>query len=192
MSREFYKACEICETSFEQLFKKYRPRLIFFAWQIVRDEFEAEDIVSEVFLKYLFKGNIYECEDAKMGFLYRCTKNECIDFLRSKKIKEREREKTLKVVDDNVDYLLNHIERKELIVKVRHIIETLPPVCKQVITLSYLKGLNRQEIAQTLNLSSRTVRNHKSRGLRWIREKFILDNEAAYTKPLALQGRVGQ
>ena len=73
------------------------------------------------------------------------------------------------------DFTLNQITRKDLISRIRKIIETLPPVRRQVIILSCVNGLSREEIAQELKISPNTVRNHKARGLKWLKQRFEND-----------------
>jgi RNA polymerase sigma-70 factor, ECF subfamily len=184
MSIALYNACEDSKASIALLFKQYRPRLIVFARAFVKDTVFAEDIVSDVFLKFLLKGNMQECEAAKKIFLYRCTRNECIDYLRGKKFRDKQLRKVSDNDNEHEGFALNYMERQEQIIRVRNIIETLPPICKRVITLSYIKGLNRQEIAHILNISANTVRNHKRQGLIWIKERFFFSSEATHNKPL--------
>jgi RNA polymerase sigma-70 factor (family 1) len=192
MTKEYLNPYQRCDTSFDQLFKKYNQFLIHYATQIVRDRIVAEDIVSEAFYKFFINQKNEKCELSKKGFLFACTKNECIDFLRTKRFKERQLKILIRHVDEYEDVTLNVITRKELVAKVRNVIETLPPVCKRVIVLSYMHDLNRNEIAQELKISPNTVKKHKAVGLKWLKAKLNDCSEfrnpwAIYTNKMASQ-----
>jgi RNA polymerase sigma-70 factor (family 1) len=173
MLKKYLKPYQECDASFDQLFKKYHRSLILYATQIVRDRIVAEDLVSEAFFKFLLNVNDEKSESSKLGFLYACTRNVCIDFIRRQKLKERLLKNIFRHSQEYEDITLNLIIRKELVAKVRNAIETLPPVCKRVITLSYMHGLNRVEIAQELKISPNTVRNHISVGLKLLKARLI-------------------
>jgi RNA polymerase sigma-70 factor (family 1) len=173
MTKEYFKPYGRQDSSFDNLFKRYHRSLILYAKQIVRDQLVAEDIASEAFLKFLLKEKIEYRELSKWGFLCTCARNECIDFLRKEKLKERKIRMLFRHTKEYEDVVLNVIMRKELIGKVRKVIEEMPPVCKQVIILSCIEGLTREEVAHKLNISPNTVKNHKAVGLKWLKARLI-------------------
>lgn len=65
--------------------------------------------------------------------------------------------------------LFNDELRKEL----NKAIETLPPRCKEVFTLSFLYEFSGKEISEKLGISVSTVENHINNALKILRTKLI-------------------
>lgn len=161
----------MCNCDFEQIFNKYRGILIFYARKLVSDQLVAEDIVTDVLVKLWYDEKKYENLTHKINFLFLCTRNECLNFLKKKKYKEKQIDNAfINEADD--DIAINRITEMECILQVWNIVESLPPMCRKITLLTYLKGVNNQKIAQLLNISVHTVRNHKVRGLQLIKERF--------------------
>ncbi|WP_373781588.1 sigma-70 family RNA polymerase sigma factor [Kaistella sp.] len=48
-----------------------------------------------------------------------------------------------------------------------------PPKCREVFILSKVDGLKYKEIAEQLNISTKTIENHMTKALRIIREAML-------------------
>ena len=71
------------EELFKKLFDEYFIKLFYFSKKFVKSEEVAQDIVSEVFyITWKNVANIEEIKDIR-SYLYTCTKNESIRFLKS-------------------------------------------------------------------------------------------------------------
>jgi RNA polymerase sigma-70 factor (ECF subfamily) len=64
------------------------------------------------------------------------------------------------------------LDREDLEREVVSKIETLPVKCKEIFYLSRFEELTHDEIAQKLNISTRTVKNQVSRALSYLRLNF--------------------
>ena len=156
---------------FEQIFRKYNLRLVRYAQKLLGDHTAAEDIASEVFVKYWNKEDDFINEFAVRSFLDISTRNACLNQIRKTR-RHQKREKLLPSQTDECEsYILNAIARSEIITEVLKIIESLPEACRRII-MGYIKGFTDKEMASLLNLSEYTVRNHKARGLYLIKEKY--------------------
>src|SRR5690606_38486000 len=69
----------------------------------------------------------------------------------------------------------NSLER--LISLVRREIENLPPKCKQVFLLSKTEGLTNMEIAQYLNITTKSVEGHITKAFTTLRK--VLDDKSS-------------
>jgi RNA polymerase sigma-70 factor (ECF subfamily) len=77
-------------------------------------------------------------------------------------------ENTLKIEED--------MEEKELLLlRLEKALELLPPQCKKVMMMSRFEKLKQQEIADRLNISIKTVKNHLTYGFSKIREILAAD-----------------
>ena len=161
--------------AFDSIFHQYYASLCFFAERVTDSHDDAEDIVEELFVKLWNKHQQFESEQHLKAFLYRSTKNACLDFI---KLTERANNRHTRFFMDNdqqEESYLNEIIRAEVIREIYQAIENLPPQCGKIITMSYVDGKTNQEIADELNLSIQTVKNQKGRGLGMLKSRLPHD-----------------
>lgn len=154
---------------FERLFRKSNKNLCDLAYNLVRDQDAAKDIVQEVFLK-LWRNRAHLNFGAQINhYLFKATAHTSLNYLRSRK-------KNIKIDDDSS--VLNiaatsgtdEVAYKELELRVRRAIDRLPPKCRAIYLLSRQEGLKYAEIAETLQLSIKTVENQMGIALEKLRE----------------------
>jgi len=171
MNENLFKRNEGSNPSFEQIFSKYQSHLVFFARKLIRDQLVAEDIVTEVFIKYWNKRNNFANAIAVKAFLEVSTKNACLNHLKQVQYHNKQKKILLDSSVDHEDFILNEIIRTELITEIWDIIESLPVECRRIILLGHVKGISNIKIAQVLKLSPHTVRNQKFIGLQLIKKR---------------------
>ena len=175
------KSIQMPESSyaaFEKLFLQTSKKLCDLAYNLVRDQDAAKDIVQEVFLKLWKNRDHLDFGDQIRHYLFKATAHTSLNYLRSNK-------KTIKIEDESSVLTLaasanaDDIGYKELELRVRQAINKLPPKCKTIYLLSRHEGLKYQEIADTLNLSIKTVENQMGIALEKLREdlKPLLSTE---------------
>jgi len=150
-----------CQPSFEQIFNKYRSWLIFYAVKLVRDQLVAEDIVTEVFLKFWQNEKGFPNAAAAKAFLDISTRNACLNYLETARRNKRREKIIQRNTEEFEDSVLNAMTRAELISEGWNIIESLPVECRRVILLCYVKNMSNLKTAQHLGLSVHTIKNQK-------------------------------
>ncbi|GAA4271682.1 RNA polymerase sigma-70 factor [Aquimarina gracilis] len=160
------------EDAFKILFDLYYGKLLFFAQSYTSSKEDAEEIVQDVFVK-AWKHRKKISTNIN-GYLFKITKNACLDYLRSKKYKLSKSTNTLQL-----EALINHnaltdknatsIIEKELEQKIQVAIDLLPTKCKKVFVKSRIEGLKNKEISDELDISIKTVENHMSKAIRHMR-----------------------
>jgi RNA polymerase sigma-70 factor (family 1) len=159
--------------NFDIMFKQLNPALCFYANRLVNNGQCAQDIVTEVFLKYWQKECDFENIQAVKSFLFTCTRNACINHLKKENSQIRYKE--------SISHLSNYTENEgfykfiktEVLNVLHESVCKLPPRCRKVIELCFLQGLNCDQIAMLLKVSVHTVRNQKARGLFLIKTNSI-------------------
>ncbi|MDO5977644.1 RNA polymerase sigma-70 factor [Flavivirga spongiicola] len=157
--------------AFEILFKLYRSKLLYIASQYVSNREDAEEIIQNVFLKVWSKKNI---QSNINGYLYKVTRNACLDYLRSKK-QLLNIENNLSQLEASINYTAfsddatSLIIEKELFEAVLKSIELLPPKCKDVFVKSRIEGLNHKEISEKMDISKKTIETHITKALKHLR-----------------------
>ena len=154
----------------EKIFRAHHKMLCNVAYAMVRDKSTAEDIVQDVFLNLWRKRNELVIDSNLKGYLYRAVSNSCLNYLQSyhkKNFKSRDQFKDHEV---GIDIIQENIDSQRLEGLIQEAIDRLPPRCKAIFVLSRFEGMKQQQIADTLNLSLKTVENQMSIALAKLRE----------------------
>lgn len=146
------------------LFELLYARMCFFAYRYISDKTTAEDIVQEVFLKFLNSTEAFSSLSAVKGFLYKVVRNDCLNLLKHKAVKERYLSQQKKIQTEVAPDFVESIVSAEVTGELMDAINQLPPECRKIFKLSYIDEMSNAEIAVALALSVQTVKNQKSRG----------------------------
>ncbi len=157
---------------FEKVFHLFHPALCFFARRLVNDAAIAQDIVTDVFVKLWQKKGDFDTIYSAKAFLYISTRNACLNHNHKVKYQSKIRENIRQQSNESEVIDMNEVIHAEVVRRVHHIVNGLPEKCKEVMVLSYNKGLDCHEIARRMRLSVHTVRNQKSRGVHLVRNRF--------------------
>ncbi|MGG4018845.1 sigma-70 family RNA polymerase sigma factor [Priestia megaterium] len=161
------------EEILNNLIKQYQKQLLYTALTYVKDPYLAEDIVQQVWMKYihLLQTEGKDSKNSPYAWLYRVTINQSIDFLRRFHNKADIPSDHMEIVryaqNHNITLLeqsiLERFDNQELQQKIK----CLPHKYQCVIIYFYFKELSYREIANILNISMDTVkmRLHRARFL---------------------------
>ncbi|TCD05901.1 RNA polymerase sigma-70 factor [Pedobacter frigidisoli] len=151
--------------AFEALFFHLNSRLIKFCIYYVHLREVAEEIVSDVFVKcWQNRENLQHIENPET-YLFVCVKNQSLNY--NKKMSSIH----LVNIDEHTTELIDtaspdlKMEKKELLLKLDSVIETLPLQCKIVFRLVKEDGMKCKEVADILSLSVRTVHTQLFRAM---------------------------
>lgn len=152
---------------FEKLFRLHHEALHNLAYNLVRDSDIAKDVVQEVFTKLWQNRDRLEFGNQISHYLFKATSHTALNHLRSaRKLVSAEGEHFLHL---HASHGTDDLQFKELEVKVREAIDRLPPKCRTIYLLSRQEGLKYQEIAETLEISVKTVENQMGIALEKLR-----------------------
>lgn len=162
---------------FEKVFHLFHPALVFFARRLVNDAAIAQDIVTDVFVKLWQKKGDFDTVYSAKAFLYISTRNACLNHNHKVHYQSRIRENIRQQSTEVEVNEMNEAIHTEVVRQVYNIMGGLPEKCKEVMLLSYTKGLDCHEIARRMQLSVHTVRNQKNRGVHLVRNRFVFREE---------------
>jgi RNA polymerase sigma-70 factor (ECF subfamily) len=157
--------------AFKALFSKYYGSLVGYVRTYTNDIQAAEDIVQQLFVDIWAKREKLNITESVKGFLYTVAYRTYINSLRGKVRRnnffDELKEKMLRAsIEEDKELAQKRIE------KLRSIINTLPPKCKEILELSKFSGLKYSEIAEKLDVSQKTVEAQMRIAYTKIREGF--------------------
>ncbi|AWL10763.1 hypothetical protein HMF8227_00255 [Saliniradius amylolyticus] len=128
---------------------------------------EADEVIQESYLK-LFEVCKEAVPENPQGYVYRIARNFALTRLRNKEVARKfleQRVEDIEVVSGD-SQSFESVKAKQQHEQLQSVISQLPPVCRQVFVLRKLHGYSHREIAETMQISQKTVENHIARGMR--------------------------
>ncbi|MCX6984214.1 MAG: RNA polymerase sigma factor [Lentisphaerae bacterium] len=146
-------------TDITEIIKEREAPLLRYAGRLIRDSETARDVVQEVFIKYV---RISQDQgrakiDNIPAWLYRVTRNLCLDHLKSKRIQ-------LEIpIDENIANVAggespdSTLEKKDAMTLVRKKLMELEPRDREVVILKVEHGRSYKEISEIMGISVTNV-----------------------------------
>lgn len=164
--------------SFGILVHQLSHKLYGFAFRILRNQEEAEDVVQEIFIKlWNMRDKLvdYRSIDALAATM---TRNHCIDLLRKHKHEYRGEINLDNYNNLTVNSPYDNMVLKESGMIIEGIIEKMPENIRTVLRLHDIDGKSYEEIAAVTGHNINTLRVNISRARKLIRDEFnIIHNE---------------
>lgn len=157
---------------FDLLYSKYKSKIEFFIFNIIKDYQKAEDIAQEVFI-YVFQNQSKENYSFK-NYLYFVAKSRAISYIETEKRRGEITEKYLKNEEENtepdiVEFITRVEAKKELV----EVINELEDKYKNAVYLTQIEELSYKETSEILGESIQNTKNLVHRGKKELRKKLI-------------------
>jgi RNA polymerase sigma-70 factor, ECF subfamily len=169
------------ERAFEGLYKRYRPALFKFIFNILRDYELASDIVQQVFLQLYISLPTLKTGKPFKSWLFQVARNRCLDQLRRKRVvhfseldtyNEEDEADMLNFMPDPHPLPEEIAEGHDVQERLLSAIQCLPPRFRSVVFLCYTRQLTFPEIAQALGMPEATAKTYFSRAKPLLRASF--------------------
>lgn len=159
------------EQAFQTLFRKYYSGLCRFAHQFLNDKEQAEEAVQDMFVKIWEKRESLNIETSVKHYFFRSVRNHCLNQIQHEKIKKQYATRMLDSAQQEIATEQFFLE-VGLIQRIEKSIDSLPPKRKEIFRLSREQGMKYKEIAETLNISIKTVEAQMGLALKHLREEL--------------------
>jgi RNA polymerase sigma-70 factor (ECF subfamily) len=160
------------EQAYRKLFYQFYKPLCRFAFSIVKNTEEVEEIVSDVFLKiWLMEEKLGIVEDLT-SYLFKATKNSCLNFLQSATHKK---DKVTDYLSANLPELFFEnpgVEISEVQLILEKTVNSLPPKCQMVFRLIKENGMSYKQVIDVLEVSQNTIETQMRIALKKIKEQL--------------------
>ncbi len=168
MSKTFFltnKIVEDCKQNNRkaqmQLYDLYCEAMFSIALRYVKDSFVAEDMTQDAFIKVFKSIKTFKGEVTIGAWIKRIVINQCIDYLKKKRIELVSIEEKELTISDDANWAVNEEVTTDIVVSA---INSLPEKYKVVLNLYLIEGYDHQEIAQVLKITEVTSRSQLMRG----------------------------
>lgn len=159
------------EQAFQTLFRKYYSALCRFAHQFLKDREQAEEAVQDMFVKIWEKRETLNIDTSVKHYFFRSIRNHCLNQIQHEKIKKQYATRILDLARQEIETEPSFLE-VDLIRRIEKSIDSLPPKRKEIFRLSREQGMKYKEIAETLDLSIKTVEAQMGLALKHLREEL--------------------
>lgn len=164
---------EYDDHAFEQLFKTYFKALHSYASVMLSHDSYAEEIVQNLFMKFWERRELLNVQVSLKAYLYKCVHNECLNYLKHKKIRARYQEHAVFTIEDHGENTSSGLALRELRERLQLALNELPEQCRTIFQMSRFEELKYREIAEALGLSVKTVENQMGKALKILRLKLV-------------------
>ena len=170
------------QSAYDRLMKKYYKLVNNLIYRMIYNKEDVEDLTQEAFIKAFNSLEKFDHQFAFSTWLYKIASNNCIDYLRKKKLNTISIDKEIDSEDEDLrfeipdndykpDRNILDAEKKKIL---EDAIASLPEKYKIVILLRHQDEMEYEEIAQKLNIPLGTVKAHIFRG-RELLNKYLKD-----------------
>lgn len=151
--------------------KSYEQKLYAYFKKHVKIDSVCKDFTQDILIKMWIKRADLIHQDNADRYIFTMARNHIVDHLRKAKLDLSYREQLkLEMFVQKPQVLQKFIstDTENLLAQLLH---DLPPRQREIVELSRLKGYSHEEIANQLNISNKTVRNHLFEALKTLRQK---------------------
>lgn len=154
--------------AFGILFERYYSLLCHIAFRYVKNDFLAEDIVQEVFVKVWETRAMINITGSVKSYLYIAVKNGSLNKIQSETVR-REYSSRFQNYQSN-EVLQAELEQTEFREHLFRCIQKLPPRCKDVFVESRFNEMKQDQIAAKMQISLKTVKAQVGKALKYIKD----------------------
>jgi len=173
------------QSAYAELMDRYRESIYFMMLKMVNNTDDADDLTIEAFGKAFNRLKQYSPSYAFSTWLYKIASNNCIDFIRKKRIKITSMDTGITNSEGDRIYIDAKSDNKDpeevaihkqKVLLMRELVGKLKPRYRLLVEKRYFEELSYEEISQELNLPLGTVK------AQLFRARDFLSNMIAKTK----------
>ncbi|OXA84175.1 RNA polymerase sigma factor [Flavobacterium hibernum] len=157
------------ESALTELYNKFWQSLFVSSYNVLKDKELCEDIIQDIFMNIWHNREKLEINISLKGYMYACARYQV--FNQFKKNKDKIHVELFEDLDKRFQYSTpeTQLMHDELLDQINSIVQALPEKCQLVYKLSREEQLSHKEIAERLDISTKTVENHITKALHVIR-----------------------
>lgn len=155
--------------AFSDFFREMHPSCVRLAHSFVNDRDSAMDVVQDAFFKFWQKRDAIDPSRSINALIMTMVRRLSLNWLRDRGLPAEPYEEQMSIAEAQVAVSQNGAA--ELNAAVERWMKELPPRQREAFEMSRFEGLSHAEIAEIMEVSSRTVNNHIVAALKYLRQK---------------------
>lgn len=153
-----------------EAYERYADMLYHLALTYMQSREDAEDVVQEVFCKYMAKLSTFTDEAHEKAWFIRVTMNQCHDLLRHQKVRRYTPLHEIEEIASQTGVT------DESALDVMHTLSILPEKLRSAVILHYLEGLSVEETAAALGTGKSAIKMRLARARDLLKDKIIKED----------------
>lgn len=168
---ELMKAiCNGNQTAYQAVVKQHLPSISHYAFRLLGNRKDTEDITQETFLKLWINANSWRPDKAKLTtWLHRIAHNLCVDYLRKHSRVQTQEDFEESAQSEYEDSSENGSEKEKLRI-LDLALSKLPESQRSAIMLCTMQNFSNKEAADIMAISVKALESTIARGKRSLRE----------------------
>lgn len=159
--------------AFRSIYDSYFNRLSAYIFKFCKSETATEDIIQDIFIRLWVNRTNLAGVEIPEAYIFSMARNRAIDYLRTL----AKHTNLIDILTQQPEAHTDEIEEKLAVHELNTLIEeALKPLSEQkkkVFRLNKIEGLSHDEIAEQMQLSKSTIKNHLSETLQHIRQHLL-------------------
>lgn len=157
------------EKVFRYVFDEFYSSLCVYCLRMVHEELVVADLVQDAFVKLWENRQNFNSSLTIRSYLYTVVRNSGINYLRHLKMKAGKLAGNFWEEAENsaIELMIRQEAERQLL----DMIQELTPECRRVVNL-LSEGKSYKEVGELLNISANTVKNHRIRAVKILKERF--------------------
>lgn len=167
--------------AFQQLFQKFSPSVVNFAFRFLGSQARAEELAQEVFLQVYRWQTRYEAKAKFSTWLFKIAHNHCLNEVRKGEYRvsiesfdppeDREgEERERNIADTNSFRGEDILAAKEAADRIQQVLHRIPESQRTALLLSRMEGMSYQEVAEVLGSTEKAVKSLVFRATQSLKE----------------------
>ncbi|EHQ25011.1 RNA polymerase sigma factor [Mucilaginibacter paludis] len=160
------------QAAFEKIYDLCSEKLFRLAFRFLKDTEQSEEIVQETFINLWLNREKLDSQGNIWLYLYVVGKRLSLNALRNISQSKLHTEKLLANFTETQNYTEELVFAHDLELLTERVIGDLPKQQQIIFRLSRFEGFSHKEIADQLNISPNTVKNHMGTALKTIKSRL--------------------
>lgn len=160
--------------AFTEVFNRYSPLLYAHAFNKLRSESDARDVVQEMLMKVWDKRESIELGNNLAGYLFVALRNSIFNLIKHKSLVNAYADTFVKANADSGIYADTLIREKQFAAMIEAEIALLPPRMRAVFELRRKENLSNKEVAAQLGITESTAADQMKKALRILKTRIGL------------------
>ncbi len=158
----------------EELFKSYRDVLQRHIYRLLRNKDDAQELMQETFIRAMQQDHLEQQQATTKAYLFKIATNLVIDKARKNARQQRDKHQSCDDVEvvSTLPSPNRQVESQQIMQQLKLVLNELTPRCRQIFILHRFKEMSYSEIAEKMDITTRTVDRQMSIAMTLCRERL--------------------